>query len=109
MFFNAAIEIVFRRWKARLQSEGFLLDVEVERLTNVRYAGDVLLFGKSEKEIQVMTEFLVEEFSKVGLELNASKSKILTNEVVDFEFLDIAGDLVEIISDSKTHRYLADF
>ena len=59
MFLNAGIEIVFRRWKTRICSEGFLLDVEAERLTNVRYADDVLLFGKSEKEIQVMTEILV--------------------------------------------------
>ena len=56
-----------------------------------------------------MTEFLVEEFAKVGLELNGSKSKILTNELLDYDFLDIAGDLVEIIDDSKTHRYLGRF
>ena len=56
-----------------------------------------------------MTELLVEEFSKVGLELNASKSKILTNETVDFEYIDIAGDMVEIVQDLKTHRYLGRF
>jgi hypothetical protein len=50
MLFNAGIEIVSRRWKARLVSEGFLLDVETERLTNVRYADDVLSFGKQRKK-----------------------------------------------------------
>ena len=56
-----------------------------------------------------MTESLVAEFSKVGLELNGSKSKKITNEVLDFEFLDIAGDLVENVSPTKTHRYLGRF
>ena len=50
MFFNVAIETVFRRWKERICLEGFLFSAGVERLTNVRYADDVLLFGKIEKE-----------------------------------------------------------
>ena len=109
MLFNAGIEAVFRRWKLRLVSNGFLFDIGVSRSTNVRYADDVLLFGKTETEIQMMTELVLEEFSKVGLELNATKSKILTNEEVDFEYLDIAGDMVVILDESKTHRYLGRF
>ena len=79
------------------------------RLTNVRYADDVMLFAKSVGELTKMVELLVEEFALVGLELNASKSKILTNDNVDFDFMDIAENMVEIIQASESHKYLGRF
>ena len=45
MLFNAAIEEAFCRWKLKLSSEGFLLKENIGRLTNVRYADDILLFA----------------------------------------------------------------
>ena len=47
ILFNAAIEIVFRRWKERSCPQCFLFSAGVERFTNVKYADDVLLFGKN--------------------------------------------------------------
>ena len=50
---------------------------------------NVMLYVKTEKGVIEMTELLIEEFSKIGLHLNASKTKILTTDVVDYEFLEI--------------------
>ena len=53
-----------------------------------------------------MVEILMEEFVMVGLELNASKTKIITNACPDFDFLDIGSDMVEIIQAHSHHKYL---
>ena len=52
--FNAALELAMRRWKARLQEHGFLLALGADRLTNLRYADDLLIFGKSMAEVVEM-------------------------------------------------------
>ena len=106
MLFNAGIEKAFREWKKRLQNHGFLFIENESRFTNTRYADDVMIYGKSEKEVIEMTELLIEEFSKIGLHLNASKTKILTTDVIDYEFLEIGGDMVEILHGNSTHRFL---
>ena len=65
----------------KLSSEGWLLKPDTEGLTNVKYGDDILLFAKSREELQNMIVLLVEELRKIGLELNASKTKILTNQI----------------------------
>ena len=65
-----------------------------------------MLYVKTEKGVIEMTELLIEEFSKIGLHLNASKTKILTTDVVDYEFLEIGGNMVEILHGNSTHRFL---
>ena len=66
MLFNAGLETAFRTWKTRLGQHGFLLDEHMQRLTNTRYADDVMLYAKSAEEVIEMTELLIEELSKVG-------------------------------------------
>jgi hypothetical protein len=53
-----------------------------------------------------MIELLVHAFEKVGLELNAAKSKILTNDNITYSFLDIANDLVDVVEANCHHKYL---
>ena len=62
LLFNAVLEHAMQKWKRKLRSHGFCLhpDNEQERLTNVRYADDILLFGKSVGEVVSMLELLVE-------------------------------------------------
>ena len=82
------------------------MDEQKQRLTKTRYADDVMLYGKSAEEITEMTELLIEILSKVGLHLNGSKTKILTTDPQEYEFLDIGGEMVEIVRTSSTHKYL---
>ena len=106
MLFKAGLERAFRKWKDRLQNHGFILSEGLPRLTNSRYVDDVMIFGKSENEICEMTEMLIEELAKVGLHLNGSKSKVITNDAPEYDWVDIAGELVDILKPTETHRYL---
>ena len=106
MLFNAGIEMAFRRWKLRLREHGFLLDVHHTRLTNLRYADDMMIFAKSPTELVQMTEWLVEELSNIGLHLNTAKTKVLTTTEDNTDFLDIGGNLVDVIADTTCHKYL---
>ena len=43
VLFNAVLEHAFRKWKARLQHHGWLLDNTIaERITNIKYADDIM-------------------------------------------------------------------
>ena len=64
MLFNAGIEKAFREWKKRLRQHGFIFTDNGPRFTNTRYADDVMLYGKNEKEVVEMIELLIEDFSK---------------------------------------------
>ena len=48
LLFNAVLEHAMAKWKRKLRSHGFCMyaDNEHERLTNIRYADDIVLFGK---------------------------------------------------------------
>ena len=83
LLFNAVLEHAMRKWKRKLRSHGFQLhpDNDEERLTNVRYADDILLFGKSMKEVTIMLEILVSVLQDYGLALNVQKTKLFSTEV----------------------------
>ena len=106
LLFNAGIEAAFRAWKNRLRDHGFLMAPNTTRLTNTRYADDVMLFAKTAEELIQMVELLIEAFGKVGLELNTAKSKILTNDSIEYSYLDIAENLVEVVEPDSHHKYL---
>ena len=95
-----------RKWKLRLQHCGFDLG-NGEILTNVRYADDLMLYAKHCDELVFMMELLIEELSAVGLHLNTSKTKILTTTALtDRMFLDVGGDMIEVVRSQETHKYL---
>ena len=54
LLFNACLDEALRQWKTTLSSHGVALDPAdgTERLTNIRYADDVLLIGKSLAEVR---------------------------------------------------------
>ena len=55
MLFNAGLEMAIRSWKRRLLHHGIALDA-AERLTNVRYADDLMIYAKGWKELAQMVE-----------------------------------------------------
>ena len=65
----------FRRWKSRLLFEGWLIDENGYRLTNTRYADDILLYAKSAEELKLMMNMLLEKLPKIGLSANTSKER----------------------------------
>ena len=85
LLFNCVLDIAFEDWKTQLRDDGILVENarHSERLTNTRYADDLLLYAKSLKELELMTELLVIELRKVGLTLNTKKTKILHSSDAD--------------------------
>ncbi|KAG1670084.1 Exosome complex component MTR3 [Nymphon striatum] len=67
--FTACLENVFRglNWT----SKG--IPINGDRLTNLRFADDVVLFSESPQELQLMVEELRTASSKVGLEINLNR------------------------------------
>ena len=110
ILFNAALEHALGRWKDGLLSEGLALDGNSthERLTNLRYADDLLLFGPSLDEVVSMLDSLTDIFAVYGLELNLKKTKILsTVPAPDNNQVCITKHgPVDILSAASKHKYL---
>ena len=106
MLFNAGIEIAFRRWKQRLTQHGILLKSNMPRITNARYADDIMIFAKTQEELSSMVEMLIEELASIGLHVNGKKTTIMTNVSPSYNYLDISGEVVTVLGNNETHRYL---
>ena len=72
----------------------------------MKYADDILLFAKSRVEIQITMEVLIEELNEIGLEVKANKTKTITNEILQDNFVMIGGVQVAIVEENGTHKYL---
>ena len=104
--FNAGLELALARWKCNLSSHGLHVG-GTERLTNIRYADDILLYAKSLEELVFMMEWLVHELTKVGLQLSSAKTKIFTTQALTKPlFVEVGGEMVEVLMCDQTHKYL---
>ena len=84
LIFNAVLEDVMRKVKNRWRKRKYGMELEPqleERLTNLRFADDMLLIGRSLPQIKQMLKDLAEECGKVGLHLHPEKTKILNNDM----------------------------
>ena len=107
LLFNAALEAVFRNWKRRLVEHGWLISPDHERLTNTRYADDILLYGKTLEELGQMLEMLHDELAAVGLHMHESKTKILTSPgSCEQASVNVRGLPIEVLTHAASHRYL---
>lgn len=73
--FTAVLEQVFRK----MDWARFGLNIDGERLTNLRFADDIVLFAKNPDDLKEMIQQLAHESREVGLQINHSKTKIITN------------------------------
>ena len=62
-----------RRREVRLLEEG-----REQRLPGLLYADDLILCGASEEDLRVMVGRFVEVCRRIGLKVNAGKSKVIT-------------------------------
>lgn len=60
LLFNAGLEHALRKWKQKLKHHGLLVGAR-ERLTNIRFADDLMLYAKTLREIVKMLELLLLE------------------------------------------------
>ena len=78
-----------------------------ERLTNARYADDLLLYATTLPELVYMIPILCEKLAQVGLHLNESKTKFLTTcaDCVP-EFVSINGETLDVLASGAAPKYL---
>ena len=73
--FNQALEDIFKQ----LDWNGYGININGQRLHHLRYADDIVLFSHTKEELQTMLEDLGKQASRVGLRMNYSKTKTMTN------------------------------
>ncbi|OLP93183.1 Retrovirus-related Pol polyprotein from type-2 retrotransposable element R2DM [Symbiodinium microadriaticum] len=106
LLFNAGLEHAIREWKACLHDEGIHIGAPAN-LTNIRYADDLMLYAKTWQELVRMLERLKAVLANIGLELNAEKTRIITTaSETNVAYIDVYGDMVQVLTDIETHMYL---
>ena len=66
-----------------------------------------MLCATSSKDLIYMLETLIPEFAACGLQLNSAKAKILTTSPLNTsEFVDVCGEMVQVIPAESVHKYL---
>ena len=109
ILFNAVIESC-----EKLQNHGWFIDTRGESLTNLRFADDIMLIGKSKEEVKEMIEILAHELHDVGLDLNMTKCKILTTDPHHYRanlthIIWILNRPMHILGPHEFHTYLGKY
>ena len=63
------------------------------------------MYAKSLDELHEMVDWLMEELASVGLQLNGSKTKILTTMADPPNYVNIQGEMVEILFEATSQEY----
>ena len=80
--FSACLESVFRKLNWKQVQKGTKIGDDI--IFNLRFA-DIEIFGNFLKELKVLLEELSRESAKVGLFMNCTKTKVMTNKFVTDE------------------------
>jgi len=83
--FSAVLENVFRT----LDWEHLGLNIDGRKLNHLRFADDLVLLEENPKALEKMIQTLNTESSKVGLKMNITKTKLMTNS--EMEPIEIKG------------------
>lgn len=75
--FTSILEEVFRTLAASQEDKGIV--VGKKRLTSLRFADDIVLFASTAQELGLMIQQLNTASFEVGLRMNMSKTKLMTN------------------------------
>ena len=82
--FNSVIESILKRVKKRWENKGWGVQLRwagAEKLTNLRFADDILLVARSLPQVKKMLSDIAKAVSEVGLELHPKKTKVIHNNI----------------------------
>ena len=107
--FNAILQFVMQKWQDQIRQLGIGLNIHDQHLSNLRFADDILLLATSQDDAICMLEILVLELEEIGLILNSNKTKMLTTELHDHDFVFLQnGSKIHTIRDHASHKWLGD-
>ena len=114
LLFNALLESVMTTAKKDFEAKKYGIQLgpsEATRVTNLRFADDVLLIGRSLAQVSAMLESVHREAQKVGLQLHPDKTKVLTStgraqERVAKRHIKIGGMRIEVLPRTSSVKYL---
>ena len=100
-----------KRWeRANKRRSGYGFGIRVgdgERLTNLRFADDILLVASSKSDIKKMMCKLQDEALKFGLQMHCGKTKVLTNTATsDGDKIAVNGRDIDVLSQKASEKYL---
>ena len=93
------MEAIFRN--LNLDERG--LDVDGEKLTDLRFADDVALITSSVKDMETQLNNLNIESKKIGLKIHKGKTKYMTNFQSD-EIITVENDTIEKVDSRVIHE-----
>ena len=99
IMFTAAVEEIFKRMHIEAG-----ININGVRLSNLRFADDIILFAESEEKLKDMLEDLNNEGKRDGMKLNKKKIKIMCNEVARSKLrtgVMIDGEQLEEVTEYK--------
>jgi len=110
ILFNAALEELMRQLCSKWQAqEKCGIDIRSRKLSNLRFADDLLLFSHSLQGAKAMLSDLMLFASRLGLEVHESKTKIMWNGqglAADPGKTRIRGKCFEVLGPSSSTMYL---
>jgi hypothetical protein len=80
MIFNVVCDAIFRAWKAEVTAGNlsYVRSRAIEEIAAKFYADDSVLDSTIAPELQDSLNYLVEQFERVNLKTNTSKTKSMT-------------------------------
>ena len=112
ILFNSVLEQVMRKVKLRWSEKKYgvqLGHVNSAIVTNLRFADDILLVGRSLPQIKRMLADVIDEGKKIGLELHPQKTKIQHNGIgygSAVASVTVQGMIIEVLEPSRSTMYL---
>ena len=93
--FTACLQEIFK--KLNWTNKG--IKVGDEYLNNLRFADDIILFSETSGDLKTMVEELNRESLRVGLKMNKKKTKVMFNNYIQIERIDIQGEALERVDE----------
>ena len=103
--FCSVLQLAMEDWRCDVSNNGLDLGDGGPPLLDLRFADDILLFAGPAEQLGYMLDKLVTSLGKVGLKLNAAKTKVLTTQAQPPKTLTTRAGLEIGVSDqSSSHK-----
>lgn len=105
--FCSVLQLAMRKWRGNTGLVGFDLLDGLPWLVDLRFADDILLFGRDRAEVSSILDSLIVHLEEVGLMVNEDKTVVLTSEAQPPDFLSTPGGLsLKVFHGNMCHKWL---